>query len=63
MREKLFSQRTKDLDDLRHLKHQLDKQKLVRRVLESAGLLRREQKLRAAADLNWRILYGESLPG
>jgi hypothetical protein len=59
---KLFSNRGKDLDDLRHLKHQLDKAKLVRHLLEAGGTLRGEDKPRAAAELNWRVLYGEPLP-
>lgn len=59
---KLFSSRTKDLDDLRHLKHQLDKPTLTRRLLNDAGALRAEEKLRKAAELNWRILFGEPLP-
>ena len=60
---KLFSQRTKDLDDLRHLKPQLDKAKLARDLMAHAGSLRGEEKLRKAADANWRILYDEPLPG
>jgi hypothetical protein len=60
---KLFSQRTKDLDDLRHLKPQLDKAKLARELLAHGGSLRAEEKLRSAAQTNWRILYGEPLPG
>ncbi len=59
---KLFSVRTKDLDDLRHLKHQLDKTALARRLVAFGGALRGEERLRAAAEFNWRVLFGEPLP-
>ena len=58
---KLFSRRTKDLDDLRHLKPQLDKAKLAGGLTYAKSLLS-EDKLREAAEMNWRILYSESLP-
>jgi len=59
---KLFSQRTKDLDDLRHLKHHIDKERLAQRLVSAGGSLRGEERLRAAAELNWRVLFGEPLP-
>jgi hypothetical protein len=59
---KLFSSRAKDLDDLRHLKQQLDKAQLTRLLLSAAAPLRTTEKSRAAAELNWRVLYGEPLP-
>jgi hypothetical protein len=59
---KLFSQRTKDLDDLRHLKPQLEKHRLLRHLQDHAHALRAEEKLLHAAEMNWRILFSEPLP-
>lgn len=59
---KLFSQRTKDLDDLRHLAPQLDRAVLVRRLRDTTQPLRAERRLRAAAERNWYVVFGESLP-
>jgi len=59
---KLFSARTKDLDDLRVLAPQFDNSKVVERLRSSAGALRNEQKLAADAQRNWYILFGEPLP-
>jgi hypothetical protein len=59
---KLCSARTKDLDDLRMLVPQLDKDTLTRRLKETtAGLYAPEDLRKRAAD-NWYILYGEPLP-
>ena len=59
---KVFSQREKDLDDLRHLAPQLDKDRLVRLFGDTTAALRAEPKLRTAADRNWFVLFGEPLP-
>jgi hypothetical protein len=59
---KLFSSRTKDLDDLRHLRDRLDKELLRQRLLTAGARLRREEKLQKAAEHNWYVLYGEPLP-
>lgn len=59
---KLFSNRTKDLDDLRMLTRELDKSDIGRWVKESTQALQADPALRAQAERNWYILYGESLP-
>ena len=59
---KLFSARSKDLDDLRVLAPRLDKATLSRRLKKSASSLLAVPDLRENADKNWYILYGESLP-
>jgi hypothetical protein len=59
---KLFSGRSKDLDDLRALAPQLDKETLARRVRDTAAPLLAEAALRQRAEQNWYILYGEALP-
>jgi hypothetical protein len=59
---KLFSSRSKDLDDLRYVGSRLDKDEFRRRLLQSGSALRAEPKLGAAAETNWYILYGEPLP-
>jgi hypothetical protein len=58
---KLFSQRTKDLDDLRVLARSLDKEILIRRLPTTVGLAA-DLSLREAAERNWYIVYGEPLP-
>jgi hypothetical protein len=60
---KLFSNRSKDLDDLRHLRSRLDKDVLRQRLVTAGARLRREEKLRKAAEHNWYVLFGEALPG
>jgi len=59
---KLFSQRTKDLDDLRYLVPQLDKSLIVRRLRDTTQSLRAEPLLAAGAETNWYVLFGEPLP-
>jgi hypothetical protein len=59
---KLFSNREKDLDDLRVLAAALDKNSLAARLRESAQLLLAEPALRQNASRNWYIVYGEQLP-
>ena len=59
---KLFSKRTKDLDDLRALAPQLDKQTIVQRLRETTASLRADESFRQAGEKNWYIVYGEPLP-
>jgi hypothetical protein len=59
---KLFSIRTKDRDDLRMLKPQLDKEILIRRLTETTTSMLAAAPLRQRAADNWYILYGEPLP-
>jgi hypothetical protein len=59
---KLFSIRTKDLDDLRALKPHLDKEMLARRLHDTCGSMLVAESLRQRAVDNWYILYGEALP-
>jgi hypothetical protein len=59
---KLFSIRTKDLDDLRMLLPQLDKDILTRRFKETTASMLAAEDLRKRAEQNWYILYGEALP-
>ena len=59
---KLFSIRTKDLDDLRALTRHLDKETLARRLRDTCGSMLVAESLRQRAEQNWYILYGEALP-
>lgn len=59
---KLTSVRTKDLDDLRMLVPQLDKDLIVQRLRDSMASTFAAAELRQRAEQNWYILFGESLP-
>jgi hypothetical protein len=59
---KLFSARLKDLEDLRVLKPQVDKDVLTARFRSSAGDFLAAPRLKQLAQDNWQILYGEPLP-
>jgi hypothetical protein len=59
---KLFSKRTKDLDDLRALAPQLDKNTIIQRLRETTAALRADESLRQYGEKNWYIVYGEPLP-
>jgi hypothetical protein len=59
---KLFSRREKDLDDLRVLFPQLDRQCLVERLRNSTVAFRRDPRLVEAAECNWYVLTGQPLP-
>jgi hypothetical protein len=59
---KLFSSRTKDLDDMRLLTPQIDKDTLVRRFRETTASMLASESLRQCAQKNWYIVYGEQLP-
>jgi hypothetical protein len=59
---KLFSQREKDLDDLRLMAPMLDREVLARRLQGTTAGLCREPALRQAAEKNWYVLHGEPLP-
>ena len=59
---KLFSQRDKDRADLRLLLPSLERETIVRRLREHCAGLLAEERLRQAAEHNWYILTGETLP-
>jgi Nucleotidyltransferase of unknown function (DUF6036) len=59
---KLFSSRQKDMDDLRVLAPQLDKETLIHKLKNSAGAFLAAPDLPKIAQDNWQILFGESLP-
>lgn len=59
---KLFSGRQKDQADLRALKPQFSRTDIEERVRSSAGKLAGEPQIRAHAENNWYILYGDQLP-
>ena len=59
---KLFSSRSKDLDDLRMVVGRLDRARLTEKYLTNTGSLRADNQLRLAAQRNWYVLFGESLP-
>jgi len=59
---KLFSIRTKDLDDLRALVKDLDKEMLVHKLKDTTGSMLAAPDLRKRAEQNWYILFGEPLP-
>jgi hypothetical protein len=59
---KLFSSRIKDLEDLRVLKPQIDKEALTRRLLDHGKDFLAAPRLLEIATGNWKILYGETLP-
>jgi hypothetical protein len=59
---KIFSKRAKDLDDLRMLAPQLDKELLVRRLKDSTAALQKDAQLLQLAQKSWQIVFGEALP-
>jgi hypothetical protein len=59
---KLFSNREKDLDDLRILFQSLDRTVAERRLRDTCGPLLAEPVLRANAERNWYLLFGDKLP-
>ena len=59
---KLFSDRDKDLDDLRAAAPRVDKPTLEARLRREAGPLLGEPQLAASARRNWYVVYGEPLP-
>jgi hypothetical protein len=59
---KLFSQRTKDLDDLRMLVPGLQRSNIEQRLIDSAGDLMADPTLAQNAGKNWYILFGDELP-
>jgi hypothetical protein len=59
---KLFSRRTKDLDDLRMLAPQLDKPTLVQRLKDTTAALQKDSTLLPLAQQSWYIVFGEALP-
>jgi hypothetical protein len=59
---KLFSARLKDLEDLRVLKPQLDKELLATKLRTHGGDFLAAPRLLQLAQDNWKVLYGEALP-
>jgi hypothetical protein len=59
---KLFSARTKDLDDLRLLTPPLEPAAIVQHLHDHCTALLGEPALRAQAEQNWYILTGQTLP-
>jgi len=59
---KVFSRRTKDLDDLRILAPQLDKGTLAQMLKDDCASALASDELRKIAEKNWYIVYGEPLP-
>jgi hypothetical protein len=59
---KLYSARDKDLDDLRVLIPQIDKDVLIRKFQQSAADFIASPRLGEIATDNWKILFGEDLP-
>lgn len=59
---KMLGARRKDLDDLRVLSGQLDKQRVEARLKDSCGPLLAEPRYLENATRNWKITYGEALP-
>jgi hypothetical protein len=59
---KLFSKRTKDLDDLRYIKSHLDRNHLIAQFKTSTCALLKDESLKQNAEHNWYVLFGESLP-
>jgi hypothetical protein len=59
---KLTSKRTKDLDDLRVLARQFDKEKIGQRLKDTMQSILASHDLREQAKQNWYILFGEDLP-
>lgn len=59
---KLFSNRPKDLRDIRLLLPGIDRERLLERLRDTCGALLGEADLRANAGHNWYILTGQKLP-
>jgi hypothetical protein len=59
---KLFSNRTKDLDDLRILAPQLNKATIAQHVKDTTKALQKDPNLLSLAQKSWSIVFGEALP-
>lgn len=59
---KLFSIRTKDLDDMREVVKKLDKATLSQRLKDTTSSMFASEDLKQRAEQNWYILFGEPLP-
>jgi hypothetical protein len=59
---KLFSIRTKDLDDLRAVMPQINKETFAERLKDKTQSMLAATDLRKRAEQNWFILFGEALP-
>ncbi len=60
---KLFSNRDKDLDDLRLIVPAIGRAALESRLISAGKSLASEIKFRQNAERNWYILFGTDLPG
>jgi hypothetical protein len=59
---KLFSNRAKDLDDLRAMTSRLDKDQLTKQLQATTAALMQDAGRKETAERNWYILFGERLP-
>lgn len=59
---KLFSIRTKDLDDMREVVKKLNRVTLVQRFKDTTASMLASGDLKKRAEHNWYILFGEPLP-
>ena len=59
---KLFSARSKDLDDLRETAPHLEKDVLAGRMMQACSSMLTAPDLRQQAEQNWYIIYGQPLP-
>jgi hypothetical protein len=59
---KLFSKRSKDLDDLRMLLTKFSRDEIVDRLKSAGGPLLGDENFCENARRNWYILFGDSLP-
>jgi hypothetical protein len=59
---KLFSSRSKDMDDMHVLTPRLDKEVLIDRLKRTTESMLASESLRQRAEQNWYILFGEKLP-
>jgi hypothetical protein len=59
---KLFSKREKDLDDLRLLKNELDRETIEGRIASSAQGFLTDSTMRPLGEKNWYVLFGDPLP-
>jgi Nucleotidyltransferase of unknown function (DUF6036) len=59
---KLFSSRLKDMEDMRVVAPQLEKDVLIEKLKRHAQAFLSAPRLLQIAQSNWKILYGEELP-
>lgn len=59
---KLFSKRSKDLDDLRSIKPHIDQKRMASHLRSHAQAFFADAALRENANHNWYVVFGETLP-